>query len=167
MILGIDPSYSGTGIALLDNSGKVILTKKVSQKGVCYESITLNHDACEFISDSILEVVESTDSVDVICEYPAFATKSGAYLAVLNGFLSATLRANQKVNSITWVGPKHCDSFIGNKDHSKTFIVNFCKEKNWISKRTSHDECTAIILGNLLISIWNKKWKHSYFTWNR
>lgn len=168
MILAIDPSFTGTGLALLDAEGIPIVTKRVTHRGVCYDSIVNNHDACISICKSIDSLIESSESpIHVICEYPAFATRSGAYLAILNGFIGLSLRMNPLVLSITWVGPKHCDSFIKNKTHSKTFIVNYCKTHGWISKRTSHDECTAIVLGKLLLAIQANEWKNSYFTWHR
>lgn len=167
MVLAIDPSFTGTGVAITDDKGTPILTKKISKKGVCYDKITHNHDACQAICDNIIHLIEelSLSKVHVICEYPAFATRSGSYLAILNGFIASNLRQNGRIASITWVGPKACDSFTGNKMHSKSYLVDWCRAKELIYKRTSHDECTALIFAQLLVAIWNKTYKNLAFTW--
>lgn len=166
MIIGIDPSYSSSGVALATDEGKIIKTWKIEHGGSCYAAITENHNSCQQIVDDIISTFNGTH-VDVICEYPAFATRSGSYLAILNGYLANTLRQCEYVDSITWVGPQHCDSFIKNKNHSKSYIVEYCKENKWITKRTSHDECTAIVFVHLLLAIRNNKWKNSYYVWKR
>lgn len=163
MILGIDPSFTGTGLCLF---GEDIKTTKISVKGACYSSIVDNHNACKTIGDSIISFI-GDNKVHVICEYPAFATRSGAYLAILNGYLSSVLQKCPNVLSITWVPPTACDSFTKNKEHSKTYLVEWCKHKKLITKRTSHDECTAIILAKLWEAIRNKQYKNSYFIWSR
>lgn len=170
MILAIDPSYSSTGVAVTDDIGTLLHTEKISCPGVCYKSITSNHDACATITHRIHQIIDEEyphPEWDVIVEYPALATKSGAYLAILCGFLASELRNNCRVRSITWVPPTACDSFVSNKEHSKTYLVNYCKDNGWISKRTSHDECTAIIFSKLLIAIRQGRYKNSSFTWNR
>lgn len=164
MILGIDPSFTSTGVCLLDTKTGEMTTAKFGLKGSCYDSILSNHDACEFIIENIKSFVgDNTEDLHIICEYPALATKSGAYLAILNGYITPYLKSIAK--SITWVPPTACDSFTKNKEHSKTYLVEWCKKNKLISKRTSHDECTAIIFTQLLIAIREHRYKNSSFTW--
>lgn len=164
MILGIDPSYTQTGVALYDGKYR---TYKFNHKGTCYADIVTNHNACDELFQEILSVIPENSVVDVVIEYPAFATKSGAYLAIMNGYLNASLRMDSRVNSIVLVPPTACDSYTKNKQHSKTYLVDWCKKNNFISKRVTHDECTAIILIELLKAIRLKKYKNSYFVWQR
>lgn len=165
MILGIDPSYSSTGIALSDDNYSIVLTKRVCNPGKCYSSITENHSACKSICSEIESILvqNGCSDVDVICEYPAFATRSGAYLAILNGYLSCYFEKSTLIRSVTWVTPNACDSFTMNKAHSKSFLVSWCKDRGFITKRVSHDECTAIIFIQLLKTIRESKWKNAYF----
>ena len=167
MILAIDPSFTGTGLALASDDGTILKTGKLSVKGACYSSITDNHNACEEIIDGIKDFIKDVSDVEVICEYPAFATRSGAYLAVLNGALSSRLKRFRNVRSITWVPPNACNSFTKNKLNSKSFLVEWCKREGLVSKRTSHDECTAIIFVRLLLAIRSSKYKNSFFVWKR
>lgn len=164
MILAIDPSFSGTGIALSDDKGSIILTRKVSCPHSCYQIVN-NHLACKFILSEIKSLLlqYNATNVHVIIEYPALSTRSGAYLAILNGYLSSVLSSLSIVSEITWIPPTACDSFINNKKHSKTFIVNWCREHKLIISRVSHDECTAIVFVYLYLSIISGKYKNSYF----
>lgn len=169
MILALDPSYTSTGLAITDDNGTPILTKKISKRGTCYDCITANHDACAEICEEIIHTIEEQGytKIHAIIEYPAFSTFSGGFLAILNGFIAANLRENGRIASITWVPPTACNSFTKNKVRSKTYLVNWCKNKGLIQKRTSHDECTAIIFAQILCAIWKKEYKNSYFVWKR
>ena len=128
-----------------------------------YESITNCQKAARVILENVVSFIERYPLSDVIIEYPALATKSGAYLAILHGYLASYLNENVIVNSVTYVPPTAVDSFTKNREHSKTFLVNYCKEKGYIEKKASHDECTAIILCKLLEAISQGKYKNSYF----
>lgn len=168
MILALDPSFSSTGVAISSDKGETIETFRISRKGLCYKSITDNHRACKEIVEELLNKLNEYDDVfDVIIEYPALATRSGAYLAILNGFLAARLQLQDNIKSITWIPPTACDSFVRNKSHSKTYLVNWCKSKGLIKTRASHDECTALIFVELLKAIRNGEYKNSYFVWNK
>lgn len=168
MILALDPSYSGFGIAVASDDYNIATTMKLSRAGTCYTNIVENHNSCEYFCNQLKLLIDSyPDEFDVIVEYPAFATRSGAYLAILNGYLSRFLRNCTKVKSITLVPPTACNSFTRNKSNSKTYLVDYCKEKGWITKRTSHDECTAIIFVKLLEAIRTGIYKNTVFTWNR
>lgn len=169
MILGLDPSYSGFGVAVATDDYEITHTEKISIEGVCYTNIVENHGACSVFTERLNKIISECpdDNWDVIIEYPAFATRSGAYLAILNGYLAAGLRNNSRVRSITYVPPTACNSFTKNSKNSKSYLVNYCKDRSWIDKRTSHDECTAIIFVKLLKAIRQKEYKNAFFIWNR
>lgn len=161
MILGLDPSYTGFGVALMDDSGSIILHKKLKSDLPVYDDITNPHKASQHFLQELKDIIKDYE-VDVVIEYPALRTVSGAYLAILNGALAIGLDTPQ-VKSITWVPPTAVDSFSKNREHSKSYLVEFCKTNGWIDKRTSHDECTAIILCKLLVAINTGAYKNSYF----
>lgn len=170
MILALDPSYTGTGIAILNDNLGILHTERFKCSKPVYGPITDVHINCQEVISRINQLIdEEFDSLDysVIVEYPALATKSGAYLAILNGYLASALQDNGRVSSIVWVPPTAVNSFSKNKDKSKTYLVNFAKEHFLLSKRISHDEATALILASLLKSIRNKEYKNSYFEFNR
>lgn len=163
MILGIDPSFTGTGISLMDDSGAFIFSEKIVSHEKVYESIISTHKASVVIVNKVKTIIEKYDNLQVIVEYPVFRSISGAYLAVLNGMLFDLLMTNKSVVELYWVPPNACDSFTKNSKHSKTYLVNYCKDKGWIDKRVSHDICTAMIFCKLLVAIKNNTYKNTWF----
>ena len=167
MILGIDPSYTRSGVALMNDEGEIIHKENISADEPVYSDITKLHFGAFRIADRIVGILEDYHlyDVDVIVEYPAFATQSGSYLGVLNGVISQRLRVSNRVKSVTWIPPTACDSFTQNKKHSKTYLVNYCKEKGWIDvkERVSHDICTAIIFCKLFQAIQQGIYKNKSF----
>lgn len=165
MILGIDPSFTRTGIVLLDGEN-ILLSKNISSNEPVYQEINKLHFGAIKIVDEIVSVLDNLfTKVDVIVEYPALATRSGGYLAILNGILASTLYKHNSVLSVTWVPPTACDSFTKNAKHSKSYLVEFCKTNGWISskERVSHDICTALIFCYLLKAINEGSYKNKYF----
>lgn len=158
-VLAIDPSYTRTGVALLTDEGYRVAS--FSNGGACYHDISENHKACESLWSSIKEVTTGVVEFDVIIEYPALATRSGAYLAIMNGFLASRLRRWFKVRNIYWVPPTACNSFTKNKSKTKTYLVQWVK--GFYSKKVNHDEATALIFTKLYESILSKEYKNAYF----
>lgn len=156
-ILGIDPSYTNTGLAVVENG---ILTdyKSIKSGGNCYTSLGSWNAECLNIVNQILEFVKQHNISEVIIEVPA-PSSSGFYLMALHGWIVAKLSNNYKIN---FVSCKACDSFIGNKTHSKTFIVKYCKSVNWVpNKRIDNDICTAVVLAHILESYKDGKFKNT------
>jgi len=170
MILALDPSYTGFGIAILDDDLRILHTERFKCSNKVYGSITEVHQNCQEAVSRINQLIdEEFDSLDykVIVEYPVLASRPGAYLAILNGYLASTLQENGRVSSIVWVPPMAVNSFSKNKEDSKTYLVNYAMDEFCLSKRISHDEATALILAKMLIAIRTNKYKNSYFVYNR
>lgn len=163
MILGVDPSFTGTGISLMDDSGAFIFSDKISSHEKVYDSIISTHSASLSIIKKVSAILDKYKDLQVIVEYPVFRSISGAYLAVLNGMLYDLLMNHPSVKELYWIPPNACDSFTKNSAHSKTFLVNYCKDKGWIDKRTSHDICTAMIFCKLLVAIKKGTYKNTWF----
>lgn len=158
-ILAIDPSYTRTGLALITDGN--IRVSCSENGGVCYHNIVDNHKACDSLWSDIKEIAVAVDEIDVIIEYPAFATRSGAYLAIMNGFLASRLRRWYKVRDIYWIPPTACNSFTKNKSKTKTHLVNYVKSE--FNLKVNHDIATALIFTKLYEFIINKQYKNSYF----
>ncbi len=161
MIIGVDPSFSNTGISVYDGDS-FVFTGAFSCGESVYESIVSNQKGALKIVTYLETINRMYPHADWIVEYPVLQSLSGARLAILNGAL-AQYFSTANVRSVCWVPPNAVDSFSKNSKHSKTFLVNYCKEHGWITKRTSHDICTAMILCKLMEAIQRAEYENSYF----
>ena len=160
-IVGIDPSFSSTGISLIDDN-KVIKYDSFHQKGNCYIGNNFVNNACRLICDSIKEFI-GTQSVIVVVEIPA-PSKSGFYLSILHGWIISTLFSISNVEHIITVPCLACDSLIKNKLHSKSYIVDFCKSHKWIpAKRINNDIATSVVLSHVYKNYLTGKYKNKVF----
>ena len=161
MVIGIDPSFTSTGIAVME-CGKLLYSTRVSSDIKIYESITQCQKAANVILQAVKHVVNSYPEADVIVEYPALATKSGAYLAILHGYLSSFLNENVEGN-VVYVPPTACDSYTKNHEHSKSFLVQYVKDKGYVERRVQQDIATAIIFCELYHAIQSGKYMNKSF----
>lgn len=164
MILAIDPSFTGCGCSLLKD-GK-FETIKINPDIRVRTDISKLHLACRKICIELKQFIDKNcgdSSFDVVCEYPALQTRSGAELAILNGYITRMFEQDNRVSSLIWLPPMACDSWIHNRAHKKSFIVAYCKGKYDLKKRISNDECTAIVLTEILQAIRVGEYKNSYF----
>ena len=160
MVIGIDPSYTSTGVAVMDN-GKVVYTTKIESKIKVYESITNCQKAAATIIRGLQQVIAKYPLAEVIVEYPAIQSSGGAILGILHGYLASFL--NSTMHSVTYVPPTACDSWCKNKLHSKSFLVQYVKERGYVQKRIQQDIATAIILCELHNAIQEGKYKNKSF----
>lgn len=160
-IIGIDPSFSSTGISFVDNS-ELKDFEGIHQGGQVYSGIDkVNESAC-IISSKIFNFVDKNNPDAVIIEYPA-QSKSGFYLMLLHGWIVSRLhKLNIKLYAVP---PTACDSFIKNSTHSKSFIVNHCKESGWVPSniRINNDICTSVVLTHLLEAFLANKYRNKVF----
>ena len=99
-----------------------------------------------------------------IVEYPAYQTRSGSELMVLNGILSFILRKSV-FGSVYWIHPSACNAYIHNRDKHKSFIVDWAKKEYDLppKKRITHDECTCLVFVKIMQDIIKGTYKNSYF----
>ena len=159
-IVAIDPSYTRTGVAALV-SGEYKYDS-FSYPGSCYSNISDNHEACRSLCTSLSQFLEELSEYEVIIEYPALATRSGAYLGILNGYLASFFQNDSRCTKITWIPPTACNSYISNKIKTKSYIVKWSR-MNILDERYNHYIATALIFIKLLQSIKRKEYKNSYF----
>lgn len=159
-IVGIDPSFTSTGIAVTDDL-EYVASLAIHSGGSIYEGADHLHRACMHITEQVEKFVTKYDPDYVIMEYPA-QSKSGFYLMTLQGWiLSRLLTTNAEIYIVP---PTACDSFIKNKEHRKSFIVNYCKDNDWVPKiRINNDICTAVVLTHLLDAFNHGLYKNKVF----
>lgn len=167
MIIGIDPSYTGFGIACTSR-GKVIFSNRIKPHEKGTYKIDVLFQIIDVIKEEILKIFEEVvlpleEHINVIIEYPALRTPSGAYLAILMGALKEFITNTFEVNSLVYVPPMACDSFTHNSKHSKTYLVDFVRNRGWVDNRVSHDEATAIVLCAMYSAINKGTYKNSFF----
>lgn len=172
MIIGIDPSYTGTGICVCNDDGSYIKSRRFASKESVYESIASAQRGAHKVSDFIKEVVEEypSNDVNIIIEYPAFATASGAFLGILNGWLGKLLLDDFELRSICWLPPIACNSYIGlkssgKKTEDKKRLVEYVMENYGVPKM-SHDEATALIFTHIFNDIIHGKYTKT-FCWTK
>lgn len=160
LLLSLDPSYSSTGVVVYN--GTDFVHKSVIKPGIKVQSSLLGvHNSTMFITDYIENLLNTLNIKTVIYEYPVMQSLSGSLLMSLHGSLFSLFR-KYRLTSV-YVPPSCCNSFVKNKTKTKTFLVNYCKSKGYITKKTSHDICTAMIFCEVYNSILNNKYKNSYF----
>lgn len=168
MIFAIDPSFSSTGIALLDDDLTYIAGEHFGSAKI-YDTFGAFYSAGQIIIDKIEKFLLDNDvlgaDLRVIIETPALATSSGAYLGVLSGMLYQYFKRVRPAKFIYFVPCTACNSFIGNKVKTKSYIVDYCKSHKWIpEKRINNDICTAVVLAHVLDAINTGKYKNKFFS---
>lgn len=168
MIIGIDPSFKGTGIACV-LKGRYFCSSKIAVKDKRCYVVDQVFEAIDIIKAEILEFVEKCkednpgEKLNFIIEYPALRTPSGAYLAILMGALKEFILQTFEVESLYYLPPMACDAFVGNKLHMKSFLVNYVKEKGWVKRTISHDEATALIFCAIYSKIVKGEYPKTFF----
>lgn len=173
MIVGIDPSFKGTGLAC-SVKGKVVFTTKIKTEGNVYKDIAHTLQLCSKIALEVANHIEallygySEKKLNIIIEYPAAQTRSGSTLNLLAGVLYSTLFKKFKIDlrHFYYIPPMACDAFVGNKSHHKSFLVDYVLKKGYVPKKVSHDEATAIIFLEIYSAIVKGTYKKSYFPIN-
>ena len=164
-ILGIDPSFSRTGLSFYDSQGKCT-TKSITKAGLNYKIDTCLQHAAEEARElqNFINSLDLEESINVIYEYPVMASRSGAYLAVLMAKFDSMLKSLGRkglVKSIIYVPPTAVPAYTGILKKNKTEIVNYAKTLE--EARFNHDEATAIILSKIGDDILKGKYHKSYF----
>ena len=162
--LAIDPSFTGTGLALYKDH-TLLKTSKVGKVGAVKSQIDHLHEVCHYIVSCINDFLDipKDSQFSVAIEYPVYQTPSGALLATLSGWLSHFFCSNSQCIKVVFIPPLAVNSFTNNRSRTKTHIVQYVRLNNLISSKVSHDEATAICLAQIFFSIESGSYKHSYF----
>ena len=149
MILSIDGSFTSSGVTLHKDDGELVDYVGIHEGGKVYSSNKDIHESCLRIRDRICEFCEEVkESLTVVIEIPA-PNKSGFYLAILHGWLVSSFVKDTRVSRIVTIPPGACNSYTKNKEKTKSYLVNYAKDKGWIpQKRINNDIATAAILAH-------------------
>lgn len=164
-MLGIDPSFSRTGLAFYDSQGECT-TKSISKAGLNYKIDTCLQHAAEEAKElqTFIQGLNLEEPIDVVYEYPVMASRSGAYLAVLMAKFDSMLKGLARkglIKTITYVPPTAVPAYTGILKKNKTEIVAFAKQLE--NSRFNHDEATAIILVKIGSDILRGKYHKSFY----
>lgn len=147
LIGGIDPSFSSTGLALVefrhDGKSRVLKTARYAAS-----SKTVYKFGGVFpLADEVASHIISFATPDVwCCEVPVLETRSGSYLGMIQQALFTRWNA-----PVYLVPSQAINSFTHNTQRSKTYLVEYVKSHyTKFIKRFNHDEASAIILANIL-----------------
>ena len=157
-IAAIDPSFSSTGLALVefreDGKSRVLKHERVSAS-----SKTVYKFGNVFkLADELAEQIINFASPDLwIIEVPVLETKSGCYLGMIQQALY------HRWNAPVYLVPAQAiNSYSKNKQRSKTYLVNFVKSHyTKLKGRINHDEASAIILANILYAYLQGSYKNT------
>lgn len=173
--VGIDPSYTRTGLALIKPcagyGGEVVAVTSISAPVYGTDKYALEstmrgaQQVSIAISRQIHEWSKTYNITNVVIEYPVLATRSGAYL----GLIQQALYAYYPWLNLTVFGVPSTAIKSLSRYESKSQLVEFCKTHFSFSCETirkgrwcvNHDECSAAVLAHIGILIRNSEYKKS------
>lgn len=157
-MIAIDPSYTRTGIFYTKDDTFKVSSVSITNKMIYDISEALK--CADLLARDIVNLVSLNDLKTVVIEYPVLATRSGAYLGLIQqalftrlkliGFLGIELMLPaQAVNSVT-------------RAKNKTQIVEWAKKSFNYNEKINHDEATAMVLYRIGKMVLNSTYKNSY-----
>jgi hypothetical protein len=122
IIAAVDPSFSRTGIALLDTDNKKLIFNFVSPPGTNTDYASTVARSAIIIS-GILATVKQYPHVTLIYEEPLLTSMKASGLGVLSGIIAMGMTAIPQVNPIYTVRPSavsQINSILASKNKSMT-----------------------------------------------
>lgn len=162
IFIGIDPSFSGTGLCFVTNGELSFATVRAEQKGV-YKYNILLPEAQSLAKRVVIEMKSHLkDQVpNVICqEYPVLASRPGGILAVLMAFLWQEIKESFPNTSYYLVPSMAIKSLTKLKTGSK--LTEFVKNSINHSHNINQDEASAYVLTVIGKRIKEKQYKNSF-----
>lgn len=164
LIKAIDPSYSRTGLAFMNitkSKCELLDFKSVSAFGKLVYQMDQIPALAEDLAQQIAEF--HPESRMAIIEFPVVATRSGGWLICIQ----QALYSKWTQEKVYLVPSQAINSYTKNVTRSKTYIVNWVKERFEDQvKGINHDEASAVILGCLLRSYYLGEYKNTVKTLN-
>lgn len=166
LIIGIDPSYTRTGLSFYHGPNDFKLYSISHSDNKMNISICLSH-AYQIARDIKTYIKENTDDLDSViigCEYPIFATTAGSYLGLITAKIDSLFRSIHPAN-VYYLPSVAIKCYTGTR--TKTDLVNWIKaQPNYTKFRGNHDEGSALILGELAYKSHIGEYKKSFFNVN-
>lgn len=149
--LGIDPSYSKTGIALVNTINKEIKTVAISPPGT-NKTYNDSIERAEYVVNEIL-AHNYTDDMNVIMEEPLLTSQMASRLGILSGIIATTLKNNNNITNIKTVAP-NVVAATNRKVKGYT-----SKTKKRISSEKAHEYLEVFIKHGYTVEVYNDKLK--------
>lgn len=191
-VVGIDPSFSRSGLCVLSSNKDIVWTNSVEvpdvlKKGSIYQ-FSGSFAAAEWHARECVEWLDFLDisAIDAFfIEYPALSSSMGAWLLPLQCMLYTALGRGAYVNvPIYLMPPTAINSFIlpkkpklkkgeipavpwvkPTKQQAKQLIVKWVEEHYGVS--VNHDEASAVVLAHLGFGVLDGTSKVKYQLLNR
>lgn len=175
MIIGIDPSYTSTGLAIVSDDLKEIYHmshfgggyKVYDGRGYAMNSRVITAR----IFDTLIQMSDEHpgEAIHIVCEMPVFNSPSGCYLAVLHGYLDNLFEtAAIPIKDYVFVPPTLCNSVIKNKSRAKTFISDWALNHFPVGKkRLNNDIATAFVFCHVYPQIINGEYTKVFYRCTR
>lgn len=162
IVIGIDPSYTRTGVSILREDGTLRLVS-ISSEDKNATNIVVAMEEAFRISKKLKSIIwEAMQEDDVIIgvEYPILATRLGAYLGIITSKLDSLFRS-LKCEHVFYLPSVAIKAHV--KYENKTELVNWVKSSDIVKKfNGNHDEASAVVLGFLAKEAYLGKYKKSY-----
>lgn len=163
-IIGCDPSFSRTGLALYNSNGE-FKQKSISREGDNYKIDSCLTHSSEIVSEAKSFITSFADAPSTLVhEYPVMASRSGAILSILTSKFDSLYRVLLKkgiLTSVVYLPSTAIPSFTGILMKDKTKVVEFAHTLQ--EGRYNHDVASAIILAKIGESIQDGTYKKSKF----
>lgn len=175
--VGVDASFSRTGVALLkkseDPTKDAVVVKSVSITAPIYEEnkyqLEYTMEGADWLARKILKQIKSWSKdyniVMGVIEYPVLATRSGAYL----GLIQQAMYMLYPWLNIPFFGvPSNAIKSVS-RYKSKAELVDWCQRHFQFDCEThrrgrwaiNHDECSGVVLAHIGLQIRTGEYKKS------
>lgn len=160
LIVGIDPSFTRTGVCVYNGTYSFksfsSLSKDVYKIDNClFYSKLLAQDIVSYIKSLGIPYL-------VAQEYPVMATRVGGILSVLMANLYNLIKETFP-DSFYYAIPSMAIKSL-TKTNTKNSLLSFVNSNFNIDTKINHDEASALILALIGIRINKCKYKHSFYT---
>ncbi len=102
--MAIDPSFSRTGLCILDTDTKTIFLKPISPPG---SNKTFNDTVNRgmYIAEQIIKEISHLHNITMLIEEPMISSIKASSLGVLSGILTTTLTQHPSIKTVYTVNP--------------------------------------------------------------
>ena len=156
MIIGVDQSFTATGVAVIDCKGAILHTEKLGKHMVGHEAIAHIVDMVDTI---LQEYWEGTLHTHVACEQPPYSkgmSSSYQMLCALYGVLVYAFGA-EGVNPASWKSYIAQNKLRGIKKATKAGAAEYCRIISEIAGYTFDD---TDIADAWCIAEYMRRWKY-------
>lgn len=160
IIIGIDPSYTRTGVCVLNTEVMRAKFYTISVSDAMVYNIAYTLVSARVLAVELYVLINNNNPSIVSIEYPVLATRSGAYLGLIQQAFYDLL-CNFKYKGRVIMLPSQATNSV-TKAKTKTDIVKWTTEVLSVKKTINHDEATAGVLACTAFKIFKGEYKNSH-----